>query len=68
MCFELCGVGHHTMRGMVVIEEESAFQAWLQEQPTFAKSRADAGTGAEDGENIVLSEASAESAEKGIAQ
>jgi cytochrome c oxidase subunit 2 len=68
MCFELCGVGHHTMRGMVVIEEESAFQAWLQKQPTFKQSMADAGTDAEDGENIVLSEASAESAEKGIAQ
>ncbi len=43
LCFELCGVGHHAMRGTVVVEEESAFQAWLLEQPTFAQSMAQAG-------------------------
>jgi len=37
LCFELCGVGHPTMRGMVVVEEESAYQAWLREQRTFAQ-------------------------------
>ncbi|MEE9544785.1 MAG: cytochrome c oxidase subunit II [Rhodospirillales bacterium] len=69
LCFELCGTGHHTMRGMVVIDEENVFQAWLKEQPTFAQSMADAGTGAEDGVNMVLSEAPrAEPAERGIAQ
>lgn len=43
LCFELCGVGHHDMRGTVVVEEDSAFQAWLQAQPTFAQSMAQAG-------------------------
>jgi cytochrome c oxidase subunit 2 len=45
LCFELCGLGHHDMRGQVVVEEESVFQAWLDEQPTFAESMADAGKG-----------------------
>ncbi len=46
LCFELCGVGHHAMRGEVVIEEDSAFQAWLQTKPTFAQSMAQAGNDA----------------------
>ncbi|MGH8759183.1 MAG: cytochrome c oxidase subunit II, partial [Burkholderiales bacterium] len=29
LCEELCGLAHFTMRGKVVVEEESAFQAWL---------------------------------------
>jgi cytochrome c oxidase subunit 2 len=37
LCFELCGVGHPSMRGAVVVEEESDYQAWLQEQQTFAQ-------------------------------
>jgi cytochrome c oxidase subunit 2 len=37
MCSELCGVGHHTMRGAVVVEEDDAYQAWLEEQSTFAQ-------------------------------
>ena len=40
LCFELCGVGHHDMRGSVVVESESAYQAWLGEQTTFAQSMA----------------------------
>jgi len=40
LCFELCGVGHYNMRGKVVVEKDNNFQAWLQEQPTFAKSMA----------------------------
>ena len=43
ICAELCGSGHYTMRGNVVVEEESEFQAWLQEQPTFAELYAEAG-------------------------
>ncbi len=42
LCFELCGFGHYAMRGTVVVEEESAYQAWLQEQPTFAELSAEA--------------------------
>ena len=37
MCFELCGVGHHDMRGRVVVEEQVAFDAWLAEQTTYAE-------------------------------
>ena len=32
------------MRGNVVVEEESTFQAWLQEQSTFAELMAEAAT------------------------
>ncbi len=37
LCEELCGIGHHTMRGKVVVEEEEDFQAWLAQQPTYAQ-------------------------------
>ena len=53
LCFELCGVGHHTMRGIVVVEEESAFEAWLQENPTFAQSLAKTKTGPEKALSVV---------------
>ena len=53
LCFELCGVGHHTMRGLVVVEEEGDFEAWLQEQPTFAESLAEAATSKEIALNLV---------------
>ena len=39
LCEELCGVGHFTMRGKFVVEEEAAFQAWLSSYPTFAQSK-----------------------------
>ena len=64
LCFELCGVGHHAMRGSVVVEEESAFQAWLQGQPTFAQSLADAGTGTENAAILLSSGTKAASAER----
>lgn len=40
LCAQLCGVGHYTMRGVVVVEDEVAFQKWLQGQPTFAMTMA----------------------------
>jgi heme/copper-type cytochrome/quinol oxidase subunit 2 len=43
------------MRGKVVVEEESAYKAWLGKQPTFAKSLAEAGTGGRDGLKLVSS-------------
>ena len=63
LCFELCGVGHHEMRGNVVVEEESAFQEWLQEQTTFAQSVAEASE--EDGIKIASSKAAINSASTG---
>ena len=40
LCQELCGLAHHAMRGKVVVEENSAFQAWLSSQPTYAQTLA----------------------------
>ena len=37
LCFELCGIGHPNMRGKVVVETESDYQAWLKKQKTFAQ-------------------------------
>jgi cytochrome c oxidase subunit II len=39
LCAELCGVGHPQMRGIVVVDKEGDYQAWLQEQSqrTFAR-------------------------------
>ena len=35
LCAELCGTGHYTMRGTLIVEEKEAFDAWLAEQPTY---------------------------------
>ena len=35
LCEELCGVGHYAMRGMVVVDTQADFDAWLAEQPTY---------------------------------
>lgn len=40
LCAEYCGVGHHAMRGYVVVESDDLFEAWLSEFPTFAQSGA----------------------------
>jgi cytochrome c oxidase subunit 2 len=37
LCAELCGVGHAFMRGLVQVEDEADYQAWLGEQLTFAE-------------------------------
>jgi cytochrome c oxidase subunit 2 len=37
LCAELCGVSHYNMRGKVVVDEEGAYQTWLQGQKTFAE-------------------------------
>ena len=45
LCAELCGVGHHAMRGTVVVEEKAAYEEWLKGQETFAQLYARAKTG-----------------------
>jgi len=35
LCAELCGVGHHVMRGLVVVDNESSYQEWISKQSTF---------------------------------
>ncbi|HLJ61186.1 MAG TPA: cytochrome c oxidase subunit II [bacterium] len=32
VCAQLCGVGHYTMRGNVIVESQSTFDQWLQSQ------------------------------------
>ncbi len=44
LCAELCGIGHHIMRGIVVVEGPDDFQTWLDEQSTFAQTQASLGT------------------------
>ena len=43
LCAELCGVGHHIMRGVVVVDGPEDFQTWLDEQSTFAQTQANLG-------------------------
>lgn len=35
LCFELCGTGHYTMRGNVVVDSQDDYQVWLSEQITY---------------------------------
>lgn len=46
LCAELCGVGHAFMRGVVAVDAEEDYQAWLQEQSTFAQLSAPEKVGA----------------------
>ncbi len=41
LCAELCGVGHAYMRGYVQVVDEADYEAWLQEQQTFAELSTD---------------------------
>ncbi len=56
------------MRGNVVVEEESTFQAWLQEQSTFAELMAEAATDQGSEPELRLTEATVGSAESAITQ
>jgi cytochrome c oxidase subunit 2 len=38
-CAGFCGVGHPQMRGNVVVDKDDDYQAWLQQQQTFAQIR-----------------------------
>jgi len=38
LCAELCGTGHHEMRGGVIVENEPAFSEWMAEQSTFKQT------------------------------
>ena len=42
------------MRGLVVVEDESDYQAWLQEQSTFADQLAEAKNDAGDETRLVM--------------
>jgi cytochrome c oxidase subunit 2 len=40
LCEELCGIGHHTMRGAVMVDNQGDYDSWLASQPTFAELNA----------------------------
>lgn len=42
LCAELCGVGHHEMRGTVVVDSASDFDTWLSQQQSFGELLAQA--------------------------
>lgn len=42
LCAELCGVGHHEMRGKVIVESPKAFAAWQAQQVSFEQVLAEA--------------------------
>jgi len=35
LCEELCGIGHHTMRGAVIVDDADNYNTWLANQPTY---------------------------------
>ena len=37
LCAELCGAAHYQMRAKVMVDEEGAYHAWLEQQKTFAE-------------------------------
>ncbi len=43
LCAELCGVGHHQMRGTVIVEQAKNFDGWLSQQTSFGQMMAQAG-------------------------
>ncbi|MDP6260111.1 MAG: cytochrome c oxidase subunit II [Rhodospirillales bacterium] len=47
LCAELCGVGHHAMRGSVIVDDKAAYQKWLGGQKTFAALYPKAAAGAD---------------------
>ncbi len=52
LCEELCGVAHHTMRGMVVVDEEPDFRDWLAGQPTYGELLAQPGGDPQRGQQL----------------
>jgi cytochrome c oxidase subunit II len=37
LCAELCGVGHHDMRGTVIVDEQADYDEWLGDQSTYSE-------------------------------
>ncbi len=40
LCEELCGVGHHTMRGAVIVDSADDYDIWLANQSTYSELNA----------------------------
>jgi len=45
LCAELCGQGHPLMHGVVMVDAEQDYLAWLGQQQTFAQLSAPKQTG-----------------------
>ncbi|MCH8262314.1 MAG: c-type cytochrome [Proteobacteria bacterium] len=56
LCEELCGMGHYTMRGHVVVDEEADFKAWLKTHPTYAQTVSGVGAAAATADGLSLVE------------
>lgn len=41
LCEELCGIGHHVMRGRVVVDSQADYNNWLASQSTYADTLAE---------------------------
>ena len=37
LCEELCGIGHHTMRGAVIVDDSESYETWLASQTTYSE-------------------------------
>ena len=40
LCEELCGIAHHTMRGAVIVDDDTNYDTWLANQVTYAELNA----------------------------
>ena len=67
MCFELCGIGHYSMRSKVVVQTEGDYRAWLQKQTTFKQSLVAAARGKQNVVDLALNGKPAGTGEKGTA-
>jgi cytochrome c oxidase subunit 2 len=38
ICGQLCGLGHYSMKGTVVVDSAEDYQAWLKERAEFSQS------------------------------
>ncbi|WP_322085149.1 c-type cytochrome [Burkholderia sp. BCC1999] len=59
LCAQLCGIGHSSMRGVVVVEDEASFSRWLAQQTTFAQrqqARVQAAPAAAGGSALALAD------------
>src|SRR3954470_8435288 len=39
ICGQLCGLGHYSMKGSVVVDSPEDFQAWLKERADFTPQK-----------------------------
>ena len=68
LCAELCGVGHHAMRGIVIVDNDSDYQKWLQAQQTFAQLSSQAMNIKRDPTDLALNKSKKDSATGGFDQ